>query len=496
MGVLKFRFDPPDLANRLPELRAAYFTGLDRTPNRTAVELRPGQITCAREGAESGRVNACWPVEGFGAPVLATATLAERPEPYDLAIELARGRLNDLRNQAADWRQLGLVCPPEFDQQLQDAQRAFARAATARDNPRAAALAAQTSLVASLHASDVLLDTYTQQVLQRRQSYTPRLPTMLALNLEGDPRRNAALAGVAPGFNTGRIHCSRARVAPSEGRYRWDESDDQFVWCRAARLIPSAGPLIDLRPGGLPDWLWLWGGEFEQIQSMVEDVVRQAVGRYRGKVAVWHLVHRLGAGEVLGLTEEEQFRITARALQVARRADPNAQLVVDFDRPWGGWLASSPFQIGPFHLADGLARLEIGLAGIGLEFAMGFSGPGSLLRDLLDFSRVLDLYALINLPLFVSLAFPSCADPDPNANPNVSVLPAVWPEPPNEAQQYDWASRWLSLAVAKPYVRGVHWLQTSDAAPHLYPHAGLLRPDQSPKPLVEWIKTFRSRCVE
>ena len=32
MGVLKFQLTSPDLASRLPELRKAYVTGLDRTP--------------------------------------------------------------------------------------------------------------------------------------------------------------------------------------------------------------------------------------------------------------------------------------------------------------------------------------------------------------------------------------------------------------------------------------------------------------------------------
>src|SRR5436190_21121851 len=111
MGVLKFRFHPPDLASRFPELRKAYVTGLDRTPARVSIELRPGLLLCHRESPESARLFVPWPVEGFGTPMIGTATLAERPEPYDLAVELARGKLNDVRNQASDWWQLGLRTP-------------------------------------------------------------------------------------------------------------------------------------------------------------------------------------------------------------------------------------------------------------------------------------------------------------------------------------------------------------------------------------------------
>src|SRR5206468_8807976 len=103
MGLLKFQPPSPHLAGRLPELRKAYITGLDRTPSRLGIEFRQGQMLCYRDTNESGRLYIPWPVEGFGTPIVGTATLGERAEPYPLAVELARGRLNELSNQLADW---------------------------------------------------------------------------------------------------------------------------------------------------------------------------------------------------------------------------------------------------------------------------------------------------------------------------------------------------------------------------------------------------------
>src|SRR3979490_1623111 len=113
MGVLKFQLTSPEMASRLSELRKAYFAGLDRTPSRLGIEFRHGLMICHRDNNESGRLFIPWPVEGFGPPIVGTATLAERPEPYCLAVELARGKLNDLRNQLADWKQMGLHAPAE-----------------------------------------------------------------------------------------------------------------------------------------------------------------------------------------------------------------------------------------------------------------------------------------------------------------------------------------------------------------------------------------------
>ncbi len=114
MGVMKFRLPSNDPAQRVPEYRKAYVTGLDRTPGRVGVELRNGMMTCVRETTESGRVFVPWPIEGHGTPIVGTATLAERSAPYVLAIELARGKLNDVRNQLADWIQMGLHRPPSW----------------------------------------------------------------------------------------------------------------------------------------------------------------------------------------------------------------------------------------------------------------------------------------------------------------------------------------------------------------------------------------------
>lgn len=495
MGALKFRITPPDLASRFPDLRQAYMTGLDRTPGRLAVDLRPGMLICHREFPESGRLHIPWNIKGFGRPIVATATLAERDEPYDLSVELARGKLNDVRNQAADWKQLGLRTTAEFEQALHEAQQALARAATSAD-PEQAAATAEASLQAAHRAGEFLIEAYTSQVLESRLGFSAKLPTWLACGLDGNPKHAAWAPAVLETFSAARIGCSWARFAVEQGQFRWDRLDVQVAWCRKRRLTPLAGPLLEFRAAALPDWIWLWEGDFEAILGLVVDLVRQTVARYRGKIPVWTVVSRPASGEILGLSEEEQVRLTARALQVAREADPRAQLLVEFDRPWGEWMSSSPFQLGPLHLADELARAELGLAGIGLELAPGFGGPGSTMRDLLDFSRLLDLYALLNLPVHLALALPSASAVDPKADESAQVELEQWPRPPDEALQADWAQKWVALAAAKPFVRSITWLQVDDSVPHLYPHSGLFRPNGTPKPVLERLRAFRREYLE
>lgn len=495
MGVMKFRLPSNEPAQRASDYRRAYITGLDRTPGRVGVELRNGMMNCARESTESGRLFVPWPVQGHGTPIVGTATLSDRVAPYVLAVELARGKLNDIRNQLADWVQMGLRSTPELEKTLDQARRAFVRAATSADRPDESQAAAREAIRLATNAGDLLIEAYTAQVFQSRLSSTSRLPTRLACSLAGDPQALPPALDWTKTFNAAQAGVSWREAAPSEGQYRWERLDTQVAWCQKHRLAMEAGPLIEFRKGALPDWLWLWEGDSETIGGLIADYVRQAVARYKGRVPVWHVVHRAGGGEILGLSEEDQVRIAARAVQVAHQADPSAQVTIGVDRPWGEWMGNSHFQLGPLHLCDYLLRADLGISGIALEIAIGYSSPGSHMRDLFEFSKLLDLYSLLNVPLHLWIVMPGASGPDPNAEPGVRLEAAQWPGPPDEHLQANWGARWMALAIAKPFVRTVTWLQASDAAPHTYPNGGLIAPTGAARPLVRWLRSVRSETL-
>jgi hypothetical protein len=422
--------------------------------------------------------------------MVSTATLAERFEPYDLLVELARGTLNDVQNQLSEWRQLGLIISPVLEAQLSEAKRQFGRAATSRDLPDEAALAAMASLRGSLQSGQLLTESYTAQVLEKRLEGGARLPTLLAVALNGYPKPQPWAATIPEIANAARVRCDWGSVSREAGRFHWELPDAQIHWCRRRRIVATAGPLVDLREGALPDWLWLWDGDVEEITNQAVELARAALARYRGKVAVWHLIQRPASAEILGLSEEDQVRLTARLLQVARQVDPDAHLVVDFDRPWADWMAGSTYQLGPLHLADSLARADLGLSGVGLEVAPGYAPWGSPMRGLFEFSRLLDLYALMNLPLHVSLALPSVPASAPSSH-HARVDATSWPAAPDEGMQREWGERWFALAAAKPYVRTVTWLEVTDQSPLMFPGAGLIRRDGTAKPVVDWMRRFR-----
>jgi hypothetical protein len=491
MGLMKFKLPAASWSEE--DLRQAYVLGPDLSPGPGEAVIRGSELQIRRAATESGRVIVPWRVEGRGRLLLNTATLPERYEAYDLAVELARGTLNDVQNQLVAW-QGQIQMPAELAKGMAVARHHFARAATSRDDPATAQDAAARALREALRAGRMLTETYTAQILQMRRASGPGLGTRLAIELGTSSRPQPWWSQVPDAFNAARIDAGWRSVAPESGQYRWDVPDAQLHWARKRHLKVAAGPLIDLRGGALPDWLWLWQGDYEEISAQAIDFVRHALARYRGRIPTWHLVARPVSNPVLDLSEEEQVRLTARLVQVARAVDPDARLIVDFDRPWGDWMAGGEFQLGPLHMADALARADLGLSGIGLEIVPGFVPWGSPLRELFEFSRLLDLYARIDLPLHVSLAFPSHVADSPARDLGRLDL-RQWPATPTPELQRQWAEHWVALAVAKPFVHTVCWMEASDASPRLYPGCGLFRLDGGRQPALDWIAAFRKAML-
>ena len=75
----------------------------------------------------------------------------------------------------------------------------------------------------------------------------------------------------------------------------------------------------------------------------------------------------------------------------------------------------------PFIFADTLIRAGLNLAAVDMEWVMGVTPRGSYCRDVLDASRLLDMYALLGVPLRVTLGYPSAAGPDLDADPEMRL---------------------------------------------------------------------------
>jgi hypothetical protein len=186
--------------------------------------------------------------------------------------------------------------------------------------------------------------------------------------------------------------------------------------------------------------------------------------------------------------------VAAKVVSAVRQLDPTTPTVVTFDQPWAEFLASEQLDLAPLHFADALARADLGLSGIGLEINVGYHPGGSIHRGPLAYSRLVDTWSLLELPLLVKLTLPSSSEEDPHANGKVRVLSGRDDRISPESQR-EWIERHVPLLLAKNSVQIILWNQLSDAEPQYFPPGGLFDAKDKPKPALECLRSIRQKYI-
>lgn len=494
MGLIRFLVHPSEAPADWPEVFRGYMTGHDGRVYSSRIEVDGPVVSCRRPTNESGRFHVAWPVSGRGRPILGTSQLPEREEPYLLSLELARGKLVQVRNQLSAWELGGFQAPTELAGLMRAAQQQFAMAAMSqRVDPASAADGARLAVAQACHAADILAAEYVRQASQTRHQRYPNLPALLGCDL-GQAKSNDLPAGVFnSAFNAAGVAIPWNRVEPKEGQYDWSLADEQIAWCERHKITVRGGPLVDLGPTGLPEWAGKWERDLDNLLSFVADYVETAVSRYQGRVRIWEIAARANSGGALTLNEEQRLRLVARVVESARRIDEESQLILRVDQPWGEYLARGQHRLSPLQTVDALARSNVGLSGVNLEIAIGYRPRGTPSRDLLEFSRIIDQWSTIGVPIHVTLAVPSSAEQDAFANPDWDVDPNVFGRVIGEREQAAWVEQFLPLIMVKPAVAGVFWSHCLDGGVHEFPSGGLIRRDNMEKPALQKIVALRGR---
>ena len=505
MGEMRFRVSPPGFLAGWPEAEQAYISGFDGRVFPTRVERDGDELVCRRPSSDSGKLHVAWPVPGFGRTLVSTSSLREQEAVYLLPLELARGKIGQLRNQQAAWEIAGMSVPAGFDEASRQAHHIFARATAAQSDPDEASRLSEAALVHAHNSAQMLAGAYIAQRLAVRCRRSERFPASLGCGLSGTAPSawDNLPAGV---FNSVRLPVCWGRIEAIEGEYEWEEPDGLIDWAVDQRLLLHGGPLLDFGLDGFPEWLGAWSGDVENLQSFVCDFVETALSRYVGRIRVWELASRVNTGGGLQLSEEARLALLSRAVEVARGVDDIEQLMVRIEQPWGGYQSEGHHLLSPLQFVDGLIRCAPGLSAISLEITSGFAlgEPGR--RDLIDLSRLLDIWSTLGLPLYVTMAAPSSGGVDSGGR---FVRPGIGPEGSlggvldagsegdleteqwSGVRQAEWAEAVLPLLLAKQSVAGITWAQLDDSAPMGFPTAGLLDEDGSSRPVVEAIRGQR-----
>lgn len=491
MGTMTFQLPAglsPAAARELE--RACLSGGPDLMPYLCDTSVLSNQLLLDRAASdESGYLTSPWTLPADGLLMGTSATLMERTTPYHLLVELARGKINQCRNQAADWEAGGLNLDPALRQRMHQTAVTFGHAVCSTDADERNTLAQQALEHAYGVAGD-LVQVYTRQVFDIRHQRQPKLDTALSGRLGpavDDPRQAQLFKAT---FNRAVLPLSWHQVEGEEAYYNWAEFDRWLHWAETAQLDVTAGPLIDFSSAQLPAWLWLWDRDLPSMATFMCRFVEAAVRRYRARIRRWQLTAASNWANVLGLTEEELVGLTFRLGETARQVDSTLEIVLGISQPWGEYMVRNE-RVSPFIFTDNLIRYGLNVAAINLEVVMGVNGRGSYCRDVLDLSRMLDLYALLGVPLQVTLGYPSGRQSDPDADPELPLDAGAWREGFTPAVQGEWAARFAELALCKPYVQAVQWAHVSDREPHQFPCCGLIDHQGQPTPALAALRALR-----
>ncbi len=486
MGSMRFVSPSGSLPSELVE--QIYLAGYDRIPWRVRAQLVDEQILIERENCDSGNLYIPWNVNGYGQVTLATASLMERHEAYSLPIELARGKLSQLRNQMAEWELSGVKIPDHVRQIASEAMKHFGLATCRQQGEEASVAAAADTLRIALDAGHALADAYSSQVLATlRQEQEAGLDSFLGAGLGTTLLDETTSSRFLETFNAACIPFVWREIEAAQGCFYWDIADKQVEWCRRQGLKVCAGPLLMLDPWQMPEWISDFDADFDGVVACVSNYIQAVVQRYHESVDIWICAARMNTSEGLSLSEHERIRLTARAVEVTQAMAPNAERLVSFDQPWGEYLARSTADFSPLHFADALVRARLGLTGLAIEMNVGYQQGGTPFRDPLDTSRHMDYWSMLGVPIHVSLTVPASGDEDPLARrrADVSIRDCT------PSSQADWVDRYVPLLLAKSYVRGVLWNQLRDSEPHDFAHGGLFDTRRRPKPALERLSEIR-----
>ncbi|MCA9177899.1 MAG: hypothetical protein KDB14_25720 [Planctomycetales bacterium] len=479
------RFVPPPGERISPEIwKRAYVTGLEGIPFPCRCIYSPEMLTIVRDINESGSLHVPYPVDDVGELVLSTTSLAERPEPYLLELELARGTINRLRNQSIEWEMAGLKIAADLQAKLRHSTGVFARAASSRrSSPDECQTLSAEAIRMGCRAIDRLGEEYGRQALAFRHQQTTRLATLLT----GDIGMSAPYEGegarrFCDAFNSVSIPVSWKSVEEDSGEYDWTLLDQQVAWAEEHQVRAIClGPIFNPRKEMLPDWIYLWEDDFDQLQSRVSQFLQQVVLRYRGRVLLWQCATGLNLPLGLSITEEQRLRLAVRTVEAIRQADPRTPIVITFEDPWGEYLTNDNIDLSPLHFADALVRADLGLSGVGLR--IDFGEPGGLAaRDPLEISRLIDRWGLLDIPLMVTTSIVGGPSQD-GRQPSAQFA--------TPAQQALQAKRILPILLAKQAVHGIIWGQIDDRQPHQRHAAGLFDASSIAKPVLETLADLR-----
>ncbi len=472
------------------DLTSAYLAGADSIPIRGDLSYSGGELRCRKRAAGPSALALLWEVQGFGAVLLETTRLPERPEPYILNLELARSRMMRLIQKREEWGFFDLPEAQGINDKFNEARDLLVEAILQQDDPPAASRLADRCLALVMPLSEQAAVVHAELLLQRRIT-TKSFPRNVFgchadLQITNDQYRKKLMA--CSDFVMLPVHWKT--VEPQEQSFTWGQVDEWMEFLRRAKLPVVFGPLVSFTDLSIPDWLYIWEHDYEQVRGLLYEHIERTVTRYGAQVVLWNVLSGLHVNAHFSFTFDQLMDLTRMAIGVVKRILPNAQTMIEITQPWGEYYARNQRSIPPLVYADMVVQSGVTFDMFGLALSFGVPRDGCWQRDLFQISALIDRFAALGKPVAINrIEVPSHTADD-------AAAAGVWRQPWNEPLQAKWLEAVTNIVLSKPFVEAVCWRNVMDRNDNAIPFSGLCNADLTPKKSqATWISMRRAVMV-
>lgn len=462
-----------------------YIAGLDNSPIKSEVRRQGDLLSVEKSNGDSGKVFFPYKTAHDHLLLLPTGTVIERERPFRIALEMARGTVNRLRNQLDLWQRFGFEFDPDLDQAVTDVSKLFCEAAAHQD--RASDCDAKSVAVID-RALDVITSVclqYEQQVVEIRQEQTTQLPTLVAGRVPDAEVSSIADLNFAELFNAAYVPVNWSQCEPIPGRYEFKALKQQLQDLIEKRVRIILGPIVRLDDELIPHTI-MQSQDFELVRRRLKQFVEALILETRDWVDIFEVFGGVNSVTDPKLPIDFQLRLTIDAIEAARQADSETPMLIGFDQPWCEGSIRDEC-ISPLQCADAVVRADLDLSGFTVEMNWGPWPSGSSPRDWLQVHWMLDRWSEFELPIVISMSIPAGNSDDPLAR-ETDMSVDEGSDSQAAARQSEALESLLQLFLSKPFVQGIVWNQLSDKFPHVYRNSGLFDAEHNAKDAVEtWV---------
>ena len=471
--------------------------GPDGNPLLTFRDGKAPVQTFTYNGDESLHLCALIPLPGVGEVLGATGNLMVGTRVYSLLLELFRGKLCRIQNQASDWQLLGLELPTDILQRLRQLTHRLVTIVTS-PNPVPEDDVCLAALAEAHVLGNDLTDVYIHRLFELRTQKQGPLSTVLSVGMPEDlePVDFKALGSHLAPFDHLHLPLSWRALEPEPGKPNLAKLD---LWVEAAKATGkklTAGPLLDFRAQGLPDWVLKGSTDPHQITALLSKHVRHLIASHGSHFDSWTVLLGANLSEVFDFDEDEWLRMAYHLCDEAKRAGKNLKLSLGVSQPWGEIMSIEHRNHSPFSFAETVVRTGLPIASIALDMVMGTLPRGGYVRDGIETSKMIDQFAFLGKPLKILTGFPSSSDSDLLADSTVRLAGGHLGLGHSPKWQALWAETMLPLMLSKAAVQEVRWCHLDDRRPHTHPNCGLIDSKGNANPTLEVLKKLKAQYLK